>query len=316
MRFLSHFVACLVGVAVGALAVTVHHDRRIPPTPAAPTVSASIAPNVTNISRDPDLLPQVPAPTPSTLPSPTPTKLPAIPVTITPATIEMGNWRFVSIPAGFARVGSPDDEPGHQPEEKLRIVPITGSFYLLETEVPRSLVEFSRTGSSSGNDQHPAIDLSFDDACEICQELQTRVPELRFRLPTPLEWEHAARQLCMLPIPIPVSETDRWHAAFSKWKAGDAEFLNRFTKQFACFGESRPNDCGQLRPNSIGLFDMAGNVWEWCDAEHPRSPELRPVMGGAWSSTSLWNCRSASCSWEKKSAKKNSIGFRLVVEPR
>ncbi len=79
-------------------------------------------------------------------------------------------------------------------------------------------------------------------------------------------------------------------------------------------GVAQHRACGQLKPNSLGLFDMSGNLWEWTETTQSLSSDFRPVRGGAWSSTSIWNCRAASCCLENRTTCKSCIGFRIVAE--
>ena len=295
MRILPIGVAFLLGAILGAMAATVWRDQHpvlVPPPPSSATPVVVPPPSLPQLSH--------PAPT--------------VDVQVDKRRIVFGPWRFLEVPAGCAQLGSPDDEPGRSADEKLHAEFVTERFYLLETEVPESLVEFAERGEFVPSDNLPVSTMSFDDTQLFCEVLGRRVPQLRFRLPTDVEWEHAARQLCRTALPLPTSDVAAWETAVAKANAGDQDFLDRFAKHFACFGESQPRACGQLKPNSLGLFDMSGNVWEWTETDRAPSPDLRPVRGGAWSSTSVWNCRAASCSWENRTTRKSSIGFRIVAE--
>lgn len=77
---------------------------------------------------------------------------------------------------------------------------------------------------------------------------------------------------------------------------------------------------GQYPPNAFGLYDMHGNVWEWCVGPGRGKPWdgpgllHRPIRGGAWSSLNWTDCRRAKRAWELKGMKKGSIGFRALLE--
>lgn len=321
MKVLIYGLAFLLGLFVGGIGITILWDNwnrlistppfgnRVsipagspinPPTSVPASTTSGLVPHSSSSGTPPNTAHL--APTPNVVPQ------------IGERDVSIGPWRFVNIPPGFTQIGSPIDEPGRLSGETLGVAAISDSFFLLSTEAPRSLVEFVETGLMSGGDHQPAANLSFDDAVEVCHALSKRFPGIRFRLPTEIEWEHAARQLGRSPLPIPPTDIQAWDTAFEKWRAGDKDFLDRFVRHYAFFGASGSQPCAQLKPNAAGLYDMAGNVWEWCDSEFPTSPDLRPVCGGAWASTNVWGCRIASRSWENRSTRKDSIGFRIVLE--
>lgn len=338
------FLCFLLGILIGGFTVREFMRRQsplsaTPPTAGMPTVPAS----TTTVSATPVAVAATPVVTSTALPTsivlPTPTvsptasrSSPSLPLPnaiapsapssptsvivplITDSEIVLGPWRWIKVPRGFATIGSPPDEPGRSRDEQLRNVSLVEPYYLLTTEVPRSLVTFAETGGIPGSDNRPAANMTFDEAVNTCRTLSRRFPQLHFRLPSDVEWEAAARRLSFGPLPIPERDDDAWTTAFMKFHAGDQDFLNRFARRYACFGQSVPQLCGQLLPNGLGLHDMGGNLWEWCESSSGSSSSVQPICGGAFSSTIIWGCRAASKSLEDRSTRKPFIGFRILAE--
>ncbi len=338
------FLCFLLGILVGGFTVR-EFTRQQSPLSAVPlTVGTPTHPSLTMpVSATPVAVAAAPVVTSTALPtpitSPTPTvsltafgsslRLPlpnavvprapssptsAVEPQISDSEIVLGPWRWIKVPRGYVTIGSPPDEPGRSRDEQLRSVSLVEPYYLLTTEVPHSLVTFAEAGGIPGSDNRPAANLTFDEAVNTCRTLSRLFPQLHFRLPSDVEWEAAARRFSFGPLPIPERDDDAWTTAFTKFHAGDQDFLNRFVRRYACFGQSVPQPCGQLLPNGLGLHDMGGNLWEWCESSSGSSLSLRPICGGAFSSTIVWGCRAASKSLENRSTRKPSIGFRILAE--
>ena len=159
----------------------------------------------------------------------------------------------------------------------------------------------------------PVESVSWHDA----QEFITRLNELtgeHFRLPTEAEWEYAARGGVL---------TEHYPYAGSD-KLGEVAWYAENT-----YGETKP--VGLKFPNELGLYDMSGNVWEWCQdwydegyyeycktrglVENPRGPDTgvaRVLRGGSYFSDPI-NCRCADRSTAPPGSRGDDIGFRLVV---
>jgi formylglycine-generating enzyme required for sulfatase activity len=161
---------------------------------------------------------------------------------------------------------------------------------------------------------YPAVCVSWDDTIAFCKKLSEKEGKT-YRLPTEAEWEYACRA---------VTET-AWSFGDDKKKIGD----------YACFGAKAwtslkryAQQVGLKKPNAFGLYDMHGNVWEWChdyfskdyyrqspekDPTGPVSGSLRVLRGGAWSDASRFS-RSACRGRNDAAYRSVSIGFRLVCE--
>lgn len=230
---------------------------------------------------------------------------------------------FVLIPKGTYTMGSPKDEKGRNKDEEQREVEIVGSFYLGAHEVTveqyRLFVDANpykpidedlghwRTPGFMQLGNHPVVNVSFYEANRFCKWLSDK--ELRkYRLPYEEEWEYACRA---------GTTTAFWNGDSEEEvsKIGNIEGSND--------GFLHTSPVGHYGPNPWGLFDMHGNVCEWCENEFespsiaPGIPkmELRTFRGGGWSWPPLL-CRSADRADRVVPAFiEDYIGFRIVLIP-
>ena len=225
-------------------------------------------------------------------------------------TLKIGNdeYGFVWIPAGDFDMGSPKSEDGRYENELLHHVKLTKGFWMLETEVPQSLyqkVMGTNTSKFKGDDL-PVECVSWDDASKFCKELTTRLPgELKASLPTEAQWEYSCRA---------GAKTTYWYgdsADFGKMNYGDVAGQTKPVKSYV--------------PNPWGLYDMHGNVWEWCldyygdypsetvtDPKGPSNASDRVFRGGSWDRDAGY-CRSASRLRNSSDYESLSLGFRFLL---
>ncbi len=160
--------------------------------------------------------------------------------------------------------------------------------------------------------KHPVVHVSWNDATEYCKWLSRQTGQT-YRLPTEAEWEYAA---------------GGGNAKRSKW-AGTAN--ENDLKQYANYdgkqdGHDRTAPVGSLLPNALGLYDMSGNVWEWCadwygsdyyknspsnNPTGPTSGSYRVLRGGSWYSYPQF-CRVAYRYSDAPGDRFYSAGFRLA----
>jgi formylglycine-generating enzyme required for sulfatase activity len=202
-------------------------------------------------------------------------------------------------------MGSPDDEAGRVAGEGLHRVEIAASYWLADTECTQTLwkaVMGTRPSTTAGDDL-PVDSVSWQDCQDFCAKLAAMVPGLRARLPSEAEWEAACRAGS--------------RGAFSGGLAPTA------------LGWSSANAGGRAHavatrhPNALGLYDMHGNVWEWCqdlDSGYPEVPgqashtaSERMFRGGSWSSEERF-CRAAFRGGNASGEGFPGIGLRIAVD--
>ncbi|MFC1629299.1 formylglycine-generating enzyme family protein [Gemmatimonadota bacterium] len=210
------------------------------------------------------------------------------------------------IPAGSFMMGS--DTPQAEDDEKpLHRVFISESFYIGIHEVTRAQFERVMGTDRSGSEgpDLPVDMVSWEDAVSFCRKLSELTGD-RYRLPTEAEWEYAAR--------AGTSSEYYW--------GGEAD------RAWAVFDTTEIARVGSRRPNRWGLYDMSGNVWEWCsdryDAEYyrrspqeypegPTSGDFRVLRGGSWRNGAA-NLRIARRGWNRPDSRHPHDGFRVVME--
>ena len=218
---------------------------------------------------------------------------------------------FVLIPAGRFTMGSPSSEKGRDRDERRHWVALTRGFYMQTTEVTqgqwRAVMGNNPSGFKSCGDDCPVEHVSWTDVQEFISELNRREGSGKYRLPTEAEWEYAAR-----------AGSGR---AYSY--GGDKERLAKYA-WFIDNSKGRPHPVGRKKANAWGLYDMHGNVWEWCQdwygrypsgsVTNPRGPKSgsgQVNRGGSWSSSAN-GCRSANRFKGHPGRRYGSLGFRLA----
>ena len=238
--------------------------------------------------------------------------------TKTPARIENSlGMEFVLIPAGSFMMGS---EKGSDDERPVHKVIINKPFYMQTTEVTQEQWHMLMQASPSHfrGVNRPVENVSWNDV----QQFINRINQLeetagRYRLPTEAEWEYAARA---------TTRTE-----FNTGQYISTQMAN-YDGNYPMPGQPKGVYRKQTLPvkkfpmNRWGLYDMHGNVWEWCrngsgvdsnarpSALNPLASASRMLRGGSWKSTA-WDLRSARRYSSAKHARLNDIGFRLVRMP-
>jgi uncharacterized protein (TIGR02996 family) len=242
---------------------------------------------------------------------------------------------FVLIPPLRGYVGSPEQERGRYPDEPHTPVELSYPFYLGATTVTQAEYEalmgtnpsaYSSKGrmrrkvTGLDTEQFPVESVAWRDAVDFCNRL-SETPQERalghiYRLPSEIEWELACRAEASLMAPVPYGQT--LSPRFANFKAGP--------KVRTTLG--RPTTVRSYAPNAFGLYEMIGNVWEWCGDwfhEHhynvmrrvdPLPPEIsdrRNARGGTYNLEAR-RVRSADRSSFDPNQRDLDRGFRVLLE--
>jgi len=231
---------------------------------------------------------------------------------------------FVLIPAGSFMMGSPSSEPGRVSDETQHQVTLTKSFYMQTTEVTQGQwkavmgtmtikqgclfpvqVQVPNNPSLYKNcgDDCPVENVSWNDCKEFIRKLNQKEGINKYRLPTEAEWEYACR----------AGTTGPYYATLDQagWYSNNSS------------GTTHP--VAKKVANGWGLYDMHGNVWEWCSDLYDRYPDgsvtdpeklsnalYRVCRGCSWYDRSE-PCRSASRLGYDPTSRIFILGFRLAA---
>lgn len=267
--------------------------------------------------------------------------------------------KFAYIPPGSFIMGSPKNEPGRDRDEASHRVNLTAGFYIQTTEVTvaqwrvfaektgyrteaekRGGAHFRRRSKwvqgpsvywdNPGFPQtgtHPVTCISWNDAKAFIRWLGRWDGGVRYRLPSEAEWEYACRggaqtsrfwgenpQDACRHANVHDTESEKENSG-TRWRPHDCDDGHAFTAPVATFS-----------PNGLGLYDMLGNVWEWCEDwyglypamgyDDPSGPPAgmgRIIRGGGWDGAPR-NIRAALRDKVLPERRSNDLGFRLVRE--
>ncbi|MFT5200462.1 MAG: sulfatase modifying factor 1, partial [Planctomycetota bacterium] len=224
-------------------------------------------------------------------------------------------------PAGEFMMGSPASESDRGGDETQHRVKLTrpiyvGKYELTQAEWERVMGSNPSRFSKAGLDA-PVEQVSWEDCLSFLRKLCARegVPDGTYRLLTEAEWEYACRAGTTTPFCYG-SDLDSSKANFdgnNPYGSGSKGVYRETTLRV-----------GSFKPNSWGLYDMHGNVYEWCsdwsgnypsgnavDPSGPESGEYRVFRGGSWFTYGR-DCRAADRDGNTPSFRYSYLGFRLV----
>jgi eukaryotic-like serine/threonine-protein kinase len=237
--------------------------------------------------------------------------------------IDLGNevnMAVVFIPAGEFEMGSPMEEPKRDSDEGQHHIKLTKPFYIGKFEVTQIQyrVLMNENPSKFGGDKLPVENVSWYEAMRFLKKLSDKAG-MKFRLPTEAEWEYACR----------AGTT----TTFNTGTTLDSDVANYDARKPYADGIigkylDRTTAVGSYPPNAFGLYDMHGNVWEWCndiydedyykvtplnDPKGPQEGKPKVIRGGAWNEYA-YKCRSADRNHRWPKDTQSIIGFRVVLD--
>ena len=234
---------------------------------------------------------------------------------------DLGNGiilEMVSIPAGEFLMGSPSHEKDRENDESPQHKVSVPAFFMGKFTVTQAQYQavIKSNPSRFYGDLRPVEQVSWHDANKFCQKLSDKTGR-NYRLPSEAEWEYACRAKTTTP----------FHFG-GTLITSLANYRGDYTYQSEPKGEKRERTTkvGSFPANAFGLFDMHGNVWEWCLDNWHNNYEDAPSDGSAWliendSSRLLrggsWNysingCRSADRAKNRADWDNDGVGFRVV----
>lgn len=221
------------------------------------------------------------------------------------------SFKMIAVEGGTFTMGTSEQGSDVSDWEKLTHQVTLSSYYIGETEVTQELWQavMGSNPSCFNGSQRPVEQVSWDD----CQIFITKLNEItgeNFRLPTEAEWEYAARG------------GNKSHG----YKYAGSDIANDVALCWSLSSSSSETaEYGTKQPNELGLYDMSGNVLEWCqdwfgsyssdsqtNPTGPLSGSDRVIRGGSWFS-SAGNCRVSSRFSHTPTRRLSYLGLRLAL---
>ena len=217
---------------------------------------------------------------------------------------------MVLVPAGKFKMGSPESEKGRIKAETLHEVTLTKPFYMGKYEVTQEQWEavMGKNASIRKGAKLPVTNVSWEDCQDFIKKLNAKTNG-GYRLPTEAEWEYACRA-----------------GTITAYSFGD-----KITLKDANYDDSKigkPIVTGSYKPNAFGLYDMHGNVYEWCedwyedypagaviDPKGPGTGESRVVLRGGSFFHNVSTARSSNRFFYTPTFRYFNYGFRLARTP-
>ncbi|WP_375495670.1 SUMF1/EgtB/PvdO family nonheme iron enzyme [uncultured Nostoc sp.] len=246
---------------------------------------------------------------------------------------------MVAIPGGQFLMGSPESEPeryaSESPQHSVTIqpffmgkFPVTQSQWKAVAALPKVSIDLNPDPSYFKGANRPVERVSWDDAIEFCARLSKKT-EKTYRLPSEAEWEYACRAGRTTPFYFGETiTTDLANYQGTDWDYQGKVYPGNYAQGPKGEYRQQTTDVGKFPANPFGLFDMHGNIWEWClDEWHgnyngapkdgstwlvDNDNQNRLLRGGSWNGDPR-NCRSANRNYDARVNKFSSVGFRVVV---
>jgi len=255
------------------------------------------------------------------------------------------NSALVWIPAGTFLMGSPTDEAERSDDEVEHSVTISRGFYIGQFEVTQNeyLAVAGDSPSHYLGTNLPVETVTWNDATNYCrlltqqQRLNGQIPTTwAYRLPTEAEWEYACRTNAGGPsASLTTPKTAFCYGSMLLGQMANFHTLDEYDSSIGTISVTNQNFLvgqttvvGTYAPSPAGLYDMHGNVGEWCqdwygsyptdrvtDPQGPATGANRVFRGGSWNNLGV-NCRAAKRFSATPTSKHPTQGFRVVLAPR
>ena len=236
-------------------------------------------------------------------------------------TEDLGNGvmlEMVEIPGGEFKMGSPPNEEGRRNDEAPLHHVNVRPFFIGKFQVTQAQYQAiaGKNSSDFKGEQRPVDRVNWHKAVEFCQKL-TQSTGRNYRLPSEVEWEYACRARTRTPFHFGETITP---------KLANYDRIHAYASAPTSKNTQQTTEVGSFPPNAFGLYDMHGNVWEWCqDSWHENykkaptdsrpwisKPDyFRVVRGGSWN-VAPEKCRSAARDLRKPDIFGYACGFRVV----
>ncbi len=217
---------------------------------------------------------------------------------------------MVRVPGGCFQMGDTFGDGGS--DEKPVHEVCVSAFQIGKYEVTQSqwVAVMGSNPSKFTGDKRPVESVSWDDVQDFIRKLNVETGR-RFRLPTEAEWEYAARS---------GGRKEKWSGTSDPGQLGDYAWTKENSNE-------KTHVVGTKKPNGLGIYDMSGNVWEWCQDKYgdvwyeesdrnnpvgPMSGSIRVSRGGSWYYSAGF-ARAAYRFSDSPDYRSNILGFRLVL---
>jgi formylglycine-generating enzyme required for sulfatase activity len=234
---------------------------------------------------------------------------------------------FAWCPPGTFLMGSPTTESERKDDETQHRVTLTKGYYLgihQVTQAQWQAVMGSNPGDFKG-DNRPVENVSWDDCQAFCQKLSSKTGK-RFRLPTEAEWEHACRAGTTTPFHFGETiSTDQANYDGRDYDGNDYDGNDTYGKGKKGQYRKETTPVGNFPANAWGLFDMHGNVYEWChgwygdypqgdtkDPQDTNNGDARVLRGASWY-VSPGGTRAACRDWCAPDYRDGYFGCRVLL---
>ncbi len=229
------------------------------------------------------------------------------------------NLTMVSIPGGSFMMGAPENEQESENYERPQHQVTVSDFYMGQTLITQSQYQsiMEENPSRFKGDNRPVENVQWKEAQEFCRKLSVKTKNL-YALPSESCWEYACRGGTITPFYFGntiTTDTANYSANYTYGNAPKGLYRKETT-----IVDTFP-------PNPFGLYDMHGNIWEWCEDHWHENYKGAPTDGSIWDSENdtqdrvlrggAWYlkprfCRSASRTRWSAKVKSNNFGFRVV----